>query len=71
VSGQKVLESTRNLDIHGSNNVLKGLFGSTERLVSSKAYHFSESFKRINGLLDLGERATCGIILSNFEEAKA
>jgi len=54
VSGQKVLESIGNLDIHGSNNILKGLFSSAERLVSSKAYHFSESFKRINGLLDLG-----------------
>jgi len=68
VGSQKVLEGVGNLTLHVGNNVFESFLSSGERLVSSEADHLGETFKRVNGLLDLGKRATSGIILSDFKE---
>jgi len=70
VLGQKVLEGVGNLAVHVGHDVLEGLLGSAEGLVSSQADHLGEAFQGGNGLLDLGKGATSGVVLGDLEEAQ-
>ena len=69
VSGQEAFERVCDLASSNGSDVLQGLLGGGEWLVSGKLDHLAESLDIHDGLLDLGKLTTCFVELLLLEDA--